>query len=481
MIKKSIEKYKGLSKPIKMSLWFLICSFLQKGLSMITTPIFTRIMTENEFGRFSICLSWLNFFTPLVSLSIAGGFYMRGLVINNEDKNKFTSSMIGLTGTLCMGGFCIYLVFKKYINVLTEMNTYLFCIIFTQIFFTSIYSFWLNHKRTEYEYKPIVVLTVLYAVFYPILSIVMVLSSKSNFQVEGRMTATIGINILLYTGLLFSMCVKGKQFYNKEYWKQAIIFSIPLIPHYLSQIVLNQADRIMIGKYCGLAKAGYYSLAYSLAMILLTLNQAVSTSMDPWLYQKIKKNSLVEIKAVTMPILIIMAVMNLMVITVAPEVLRIFAPPEFSSAVWAIPPITASVFFMFMYTLFTAFQYYYAKTTWVMVASFVGAILNVVLNIMFIPRFGFVAAGYTTLACYVLYAIAHYYFMCRVCDEKLEGARPYSALQIGIIGLVLIIGSMVMCLLYSYVLLRYLLVLAMLIFAFVKRKRILAMFSVLKK
>ena len=58
-LKKLINKYKKVPLPAKASLWFVVCSFLQKGISFITTPIFTRIMTSDNYGVVTMYSAWL--------------------------------------------------------------------------------------------------------------------------------------------------------------------------------------------------------------------------------------------------------------------------------------------------------------------------------------------------------------------------------------------------------------------------------------
>ena len=70
MVQKSIEKYKSMPIQIKASLWFLICSFLQRGISAITTPIFTRLLNSSEFGNYNVFNSWMSIVTCFVTLSI---------------------------------------------------------------------------------------------------------------------------------------------------------------------------------------------------------------------------------------------------------------------------------------------------------------------------------------------------------------------------------------------------------------------------
>lgn len=78
------------------------------------------------------------------------------------------------------------------------------------------------------------------------------------------------------------------------------------------------------------------------------------------------------------------------------------------------PPVACAVFFKFLYPLFSNVEFYYEKTGFVMVASCIGAVANIILNYIFIPIFGYLAAGYTTLFCYILYSFAHYVFQRKV-------------------------------------------------------------------
>jgi O-antigen/teichoic acid export membrane protein len=149
------------------------------------------------------------------------------------------------------------------------------------------------------------------------------------------------------------------------------------------------------------------------------------------------------------------------------------APPEYHGAVYAVPPICASVFFMSLFNLFANIEYYYEQTKFVMAASVSGAIVNIILNACFIPRYGYLAAAYTTLACYVLFALGHYLFMKLVCRKFLAGEKIYDKGFIFFASLVVILFSLFVNLLYNYVLIRYALAGILVIAAFCNRKMII--------
>lgn len=88
LIKKGISKYNLLSVQIKASLWFLVSSVLQKGVSIMTTPIFTRLLSTSEYGIFNVFTSWQGIVTAIVILTFPWGCSSKGL-LNLITKEKY--------------------------------------------------------------------------------------------------------------------------------------------------------------------------------------------------------------------------------------------------------------------------------------------------------------------------------------------------------------------------------------------------------
>lgn len=476
-----VKKYHNLASPVKASLWFLVCGFLQKGISMLTTPLFTRVMTEAEYGRYSAYSSWLSIIQIIVSLNLAAGVYTRGLVKNEQDQDRFSSSMLGLSTTCILIWTVIYFCLHNFINQLLNLSTVLMVAMLVEIWASAAYQFWSNRERVNYRYKKLVALTLVYVSIRPLLGVAAIFHADVHHQVEARVISAAAVNLAIFSFLYIAVTRKGKQFFSKQYWLYALKFNIPLVPHYLSQIVLNQSDRLMINGICGASQTAYYSVAYTLASALQILNTSIAGTMNPWIYQSLKKGKSQQIGKYSYYILILIAASNFLVITIAPEIMRLLAPRSYSAALWVIPPVTASVYFMFLYNLFATFEYYFEETRWVMYASVAGAALNIILNYIFINKFGFLAAGYTTLVCYILYAFVHYFFMKKVCDKYMGGISIYNVRIIIMIGLVLIVCSMLMMLLYNYCVLRYIILCSMVGVAAINRKKIKTIFATLKE
>lgn len=131
------------------------------------------------------------------------------------------------------------------------------------------------------------------------------------------------------------------------------------------------------------------------------------------------------------------------------------------TAVYVMPPVIASVYFSFLYTLLANIEFFFDENKFAMKISFLGATVNVVLNYIFIPQFGYVAAAYTTLVCYVIYAVGHFSFVSKVAQKK-AGVTIFSAAKFLGLGFFVTVLSIAMSLLYPYVLYRYILLACML-------------------
>ena len=471
MIDIILKKYRGFPIAVKASMWFLICSFMQKAISIITTPVFTRLMSTAEYGRFNVFTAWQGIITIFVSLNLSWGVYNQGLVKYEPDRKVFSSSMQGLTLLLISAWTIIYLLTRSFWNSLLSLNTVQILAMFIIIWTTACFEFWSSEQRVDLKYMKLVKITLIASIFAPVSGIALVMLSQDKATARIMSLAITGM--VVYTGLFIKQIREGKKLYSKKYWSHALAFNIPLIPHYLSQTVLNSADRIMIERMVSAETAGIYSLAYSIALIMTLFNTALMQTISPWIYKKIRDEEVEDISKIAYPALIFIAIVSILLIAFAPEIVTMFAPESYIDAIWVIPPIAMSVYFMFAYDLFAKFEFYYEKTKLISFATVMGAFLNIVLNYFFIGKFGYYAAGYTTLVCYIIYAIFHYIFMRKVCSEQSDGKQPYKNIVLIKITIVFMLFGFMFLVLYNLSILRYIIILLFSLFLFVKRKKVM--------
>lgn len=477
-IKQAMRKYSTLPVQARAAFWFLVCSFMQKGITSITTPIFTRILSTEEYGQFNEFNSWLGIATIFVSLNLYSGVYMRGLVKFENERSQFSSSMHGLTILLFIIWTVIYLLFHNFWNHLFHLTTVQMLAMLIMIWMSAAFGLWSSAQRVDYRYRKLVLVTILVSIAKPVVGIILVLNAED--KVTARILGLAAVELVGYSALMLTQIVKGKKLFIWDYWKYALMFNIPLIPHYLSMTILNSADRIMIGNMVSHDAAGIYSLAYSISQLMTLFTTALNQTLEPWRYSKQKAGKQEDIARLAYPSLILIAGLNILLIAFAPEIITIFAPKAYHEAIWVIPPISMGVYFMFTYGFFASFEFYYEKTGFIAFATVVGAVLNIVLNQIFIDIFGYFAAGYTTLVCYMVYSVCHYCGMLRVCKKELGGKKIYSLKKLFAISASFMAIGFAFLLSYANIYVRYVLIAVCGVVLFVFRKWLINLIMELK-
>lgn len=467
---KLLEKYKQMPVQVKASFWFLLCGFMTKGISVITTPIFTRILTTVEYGQFSVFNSWYGILSVFITMNLFSGVFTQGMVKNEKNRKKYASALQGLCFSLMLVWTFVYFCFHSYFNSFFKLNTGQMLCLILMSWLNASFNFWSVEQRIENKYKLLVFVTLFVTFAKPILGVFLVLHSSD--KVTARIFGLLVIEIIAYSWTFIYQLIRGKQFFSFNYWMHAFKFNLPLIPHYLSMTILNSADRIMINDMVGAGAAGVYNLAYSVSQIMTIFNTALMQTIEPWLYKKIKNNQIEAISKVAISTFSLIACVNLCLMIFAPELIKFFAPASYYEAIWVIPPIAMSVYFMFSYTFFAVFEFYYEKTKYIMIATTTGAIINILLNYIFISKFGYIATGYTTLVCYILFSLFHFYFMRKMCIEHLNGKLPYDIRQLITVTLVFVLSSIVILITYNYFVIRYFIVVITFLILLVKMKEI---------
>lgn len=466
-----INKYKNLSQPLKASIWFTICSFLQKGIQFITAPIFTRLLSPEDFGTVNVYNSWFQILLIVVSLNLFQGVFNVGMIKFEDNQYKYMScsQCISILSTLIF--FLIYILFSNFWNNVFQLPSILMIAMFVHILIYPSLQYWSGHQRFSYKYRMLIFVTLLTSVLEPLLSIVAI--KASQYKAPAKILSSVLVQGIIGIIFLVYILYKGKTFYDKRYWSHILCFAIPLIPHYLSSTVLASSDRIIIDKLCGTSYVGIYSVGYTISLALTIINTSINNSFIPWTFKKMKSKEYSQISPVSNLILIVIGVISVGLVTLAPELVKIIAPVEYYDAIWVIPPVAMSVLFMFMYNLFGNIEFYFEANKFITISSVLVAILNIILNYLFIPIFGYIAAAYTTLVSYILFSAFHYLFMKRLVKLKIGEVNIYNIKFISTLAIIFIFFSAIVMCLYNYTVIRYLLILAIMLVAVWKRKLVL--------
>ena len=472
---KILNKFKNSSQAVKASMALLFANLVLKGLSLISGPVFTRIMSEEQYGIVSTFTSWENLLTVIITLNLAMGVFNNGMLDFKDDRDSFLFSLLTISTCSAIGGFFIFLIFQKPLLDLFEIPAIAVYLMFLKFLFVPAYSYWGGRQRYEYKYKALTIITIVSAVSSLSFGIIGVLLVDASNAAIARFIAMEGVSILIGVFFFFFIAIKAKFQFNKKYCIYALKFNVPLIPHYLSMYVLSSSDRIMITKMIDTSATAIYSVAYTVASVITIVWQSLEASLSPWIYEKLNKEQKTPVRKLTIDIIIAFAGMCIGCTLLAPEIMSILAPASYSAGIYVIPPVAAGVFFTAMYSIYLRIELFYKQTGFATIATTIAAALNIALNYVFIGIFGAVAAGYTTMACYAFLALFHYLNVRKKGYSDIINNKAFL-----LISVLVIIASSIISLLYSYLIFRIMLIVFFMIIAIWKRKTIIGLLKIKK-
>lgn len=482
-ISRFVTKYKKMSVVTKAALWFTFATVLQKGISFFTVPIFTRIMSTEQYGIFSVYLSWISVLTILGGMDFHTCVYINNLskLENEKEKDELAVSLIDLSFLITLCWLVVYLIAPTFWNSVLGIPESIVVLMFLEAFFIPVVNLWSTKQRYNYKYKTLVTWTVGQVLLNAIFGIAFVLFAKSENQAFARVLSIALVQVLFGSILIVSCVKKAHKLVITKWWKKALQLHIPLLPHSLSLTVLSSADRVMINSMVGATETAIYSVAYSASMVINLIKLSITQAMTPWIYECIKHKRYDSIKKHCNAVMLLVMLMSFLFILFAPELIWIVGSNEYYDAIYVIPPVAASVFFTFLYSVFSAVEFYYEQTQKIMYASVGAAILNVVLNAVFIKVFGYIAAGYTTLACYLFLSVAHYCVMKKAVRDNIGDVELFDIKFILILGIVVILSTGIFSLLYSHTFIRYAVILVAVLGTYLNRNKIVSIMKMVKK
>lgn len=452
------------SKAIKSGIWYTLSNFIVKSIGFLTTPIFTRLLTKSDFGLYNNYTSWLSIMTILATMQFESTL-ISAKYDYEKDFDKYILSVLTLSTIITTLWLLFLNIFIKQSGDFMGLDKVYINTMMVYLLFLPAINMYQARERYYFKYKNTVITSLFLTIGTALLSVLLVgiMQNKLTGRILGSVIPTLMLGFIFY---VYFIRIGWKP--KITYWKYALPICLPYIPHLLSLTMLNSMDRIMINKWCGAEDAAIYSLAYNCGMIVTLLLTSLNSAFAPWLGEKLYKKKYNEIKTFSKKYIMTFLFFAIGIMLVAPEVLFILGGNDYTEAKYVMTPVAMGCVCQFLYTMFVNVEQFKKKTAHMAIASVLAAIVNFILNYIFIPEYGYLAAAYTTLVGYICLLLIHMYIV-----YKLGLSNIYDYNYITIITLLGLVSTVFVTLLYSYMVLRYIVIifyLLALVVIFIQKK-----------
>ena len=229
--------------------------------------------------------------------------------------------------------------------------------------------------------------------------------------------------------------------------REYLSFGLPTVPGNLSSWVVNSSDRYVIALFLGTAYVGYYSPGYTLGNVVSMFIAPLSFMLPAVLSKYYDDDNLSDVKTVlsySMKYFLALAIPSVVGLSLLSKpLLTILSTPEIADQGYLITPFLALGGLLFgLYAIITQILVLEKKTGITGTIWIVAAVLNLGLNIIFVPRIGILGAAATTLVVYSLAFILSVYYSFKYLAFPVDGSFILKCLvAAAIMGVVVVIGG----------------------------------------
>lgn len=399
MAEKSTNSYK---KLVSNTIIFAIGQFSSKILVLLLVPIYTYVLTQTELGVNDVIVQLANWLIPIFSLSISESITRFGLDNDYDKKSVFTiGTIINLLGLVTLGVFVFFLSNNSFVTTFIDGYAPLLYIYVITSSLKLLYSYFVRALEMVKLYSICSIVTTLSTLILTILFLMIFKIGITGYLLAIILSDLVSIIFLFFKAKLWRYFDIKKC--DHVLLKKMLKYCVPLIPAQLMWLITNSSDSFLTTYYLGQAKNGILAAYYKIPNIVSTIYMIFGMA---WNMSAItEKNKIEQKKFYTnvfdsnQSVMYVIAGFILLLIT---PITNVWIGPEFRESILYSPILIIGTIFT-CFTTFTGTIYSVAqRSVRALATSLIAGVINVVINIIFLPIIGLYAAAISTFCAYFI-------------------------------------------------------------------------------
>jgi len=246
----------------------------------------------------------------------------------------------------------------------------------------------------------------------------------------GQILASFHAELMLFFLFLGALLVvlRGRLAYSVAAARRTLAYGGPLLPHAVSLWALNLSDRFLLSRFSGLEQVGYYTFAYTCGMAMQFIVASMQQVWGPVFFdvRRNDPNAKEILGSLATKWSLLLCGIAALGILFTPEIVRVIASKRYWVATPYIVPVLLGYLFNGLYTFPGLILQQMKKNLLLSLCTITAAAANIVSNLVFIPRFGPLAAAWNTAATFGLMALLYYFFGMKLNPIAIR-RRPFAA------------------------------------------------------
>ena len=403
---------------------------LVRGSSFILLPIYLKLMSQDEFGLYGYLFSIISIF----SLVLNFGLYLSQAKLYHDYKGEERKSLLFSVNVLLicflfmiivpiytfhLDKYIIAFLFSHPINY-EGYRPLLFLAIFVSVYVFMVQNFFMTSESIKkYQLYNLARLVIVNAI------VIFALTAKNNDSVMIRLKFgyfTEFVVLLVFSWFYFRQMNTR---FEMKYAKKALKIGFPAMLTSLLGMIYSFSDRFILEKYGSFADLALYNLGVTVAGIIMMIFSSFQTVYLPIFFkEKDIEKSLTKTKNIAIRMAAIFIIIGIGIMLAFKGALAFnIIQQKYAVVIFILPILILTQTFQAITHLFNNYITYFEIVYIGTIVVFFLSILNVSLNLIFIPRFNIYGASFSAFIINVCSAVFYYYFIKRKCAAVLAAQK----------------------------------------------------------
>ncbi|MFH1036855.1 MAG: oligosaccharide flippase family protein [Patescibacteria group bacterium] len=417
-----IKTFFGSNKTAKQTIfkntfWLALSSGISKLLSFFLFIYVARILGPTQYGELTFALAFILLFGIFSNLGLSR-ITVREL--SREDAEKEYPALLSLKIVLLLGTLILvffgafYITSDPVVRKAIWILAFYVCIgNFAQI----IYEFLEARQKMEYESGAKILEAILHAAF----GFFIIFNFPSVVNLSYGFLASIIVFLTIFL-IFFHFKIYNLRFHwNVSIWNKYLKMSWPLAFTGFFATIYTYIDSVMMGRWGMITETGWYNAAYRIVTATIIPGSIIATSFFPALSKAYKENKekFQKIWNRQIEIMLSLAVpITVGGIILAPKIIDYIFGPTFSPSVLALQILILMTGIIYLYTIFYWILIVANRQKLTFWVGLTGAAVNIVLNLILIPKYSLYGAAAATIMAYFLMFFLFFAFTSKFTDVK---------------------------------------------------------------
>ncbi|MFH0866570.1 MAG: oligosaccharide flippase family protein [Bacteroidota bacterium] len=447
-------------------------SIIGRLLAYLLVPIYTRVFIPAEYGIVNEMYAYVSLLIVVLTYGFETGFFR--FSEKESDKNKvYSTSLISLITTSSLFVFFAIIFSQPIAETLRYPNNSEYVIWFALIIaLDAVSSIPFARLRAQNKAKRFatikiisiavnILLNLFFILLCPYLKKHAIFESAVDLVYKGK----IGVGYVFISNLISSALtiilllpeiVRIKYKFDFVLWKRLMRYSLPLLVVGFAGIINETMDRIFL-KYLlpeniALSQVGIYGACYKISIIMTLFIQSFRFAADPFFFSQAKQENAKQVYADVMKYFVLICAFIFLCVMLYIDVVKYFVGEKYYKGLPVVPILLLANMCLGIYYNLSIWYKLTDKTSFGAYISILGAIITIVLNILWIPLIGYMGSAWATLICYATMMIISFFFGQKHYHINYNIVRilGYMALSIGLYFISVYIKPANILLLYSF-------------------------------